>query len=439
LQQETIASVSHAIDQFNRAVTIDPEFALAWVGAAESLYALKVLTGKDSADRLERAEAAVDRALRLDKKLGEAHTALATILAAKGDMSGAEEALERALLLNANYAKAHFQHGLLLQQTGRLEQSLSAYEKAVRLDPLSPSINDGYAYALTEIGRFDEALGRYQKLLEIDPDYPFTGVGVGTIYGLAYGRLDLAYDWYQRALPFDPQSPFLSSLVALVYLEVGDDEKAEHWVRRALALSPEHAWALGAMVMLQSYLGNADELRRYAEQVSRAQPRWRFGTALSHDRIQDMRDRNYEVILERYEASFPELFADVPDVNPVNFRPAIDIAGVRLAMGEHERANALLARCLEQIQRTARVGYGGFWISDVQIHALKGETRQALAALRQAIDQGWRTDWRYFFFHDPNLDSIRDTAEFQSMQREIADDMAGQLARIRDAEANSAL
>jgi glucan phosphorylase len=81
----------------------------------------------------------------------------------------------------------------------------------------------------------------------------------------------------------------------------------------------------------------------------------------------------------------------------------------------------------------------GFWVSDVQIYALQGKTEAALAALRQAIDQGWRANWWYYLEHNPNLDSIRDEPEFQAMVEEIKADMAAQLERVRAMEASGEL
>jgi len=62
-----------------------------------------------------------------------------------------------------------------------------------------------------------------------------------------------------------------------------------------------------------------------------------------------------------------------------------------------------------------------------------------LTALRQAVDLGWRTDWRYFFYVDPNLDSIREEPEFQAILSEVKKDMAAQLERARAMEANDEL
>ncbi len=75
----------------------------------------------------------------------------------------------------------------------------------------------------------------------------------------------------------------------------------------------------------------------------------------------------------------------------------------------------------------------------VQIYALLGETENALRALRQALDQGWRAFWWYWLGHDPKLDSIRDEPEFQAIVREIKADMTAQLLRVRAMEASGEL
>ena len=78
--------------------------------------------------------------------------------------------------------------------------------------------------------------------------------------------------------------------------------------------------------------------------------------------------------------------------------------------------------------------FGGYWISNVQILALQGRKAEALAALRLAVDEGWRTLWWYYLQYDPNLESIRDEPEFQAILAGIKTDMSAQMQRIRDME-----
>jgi hypothetical protein len=70
---------------------------------------------------------------------------------------------------------------------------------------------------------------------------------------------------------------------------------------------------------------------------------------------------------------------------------------------------------------------------------LRGEKQKALAALRQAIDEGWRSMWWYLLKHDPTLESLHNEPEFQAMVAEIEADMAAQLARVREMERNGEL
>ena len=68
------------------------------------------------------------------------------------------------------------------------------------------------------------------------------------------------------------------------------------------------------------------------------------------------------------------------------------------------------------------------------LYALQGEKRKALAALRRAIDEGWRVFWSYYLKRDPNLESLHDEPEFQAMAKENEADMAAQLARVLEME-----
>ena len=85
------------------------------------------------------------------------------------------------------------------------------------------------------------------------------------------------------------------------------------------------------------------------------------------------------------------------------------------------------------------VGGSGYRIADVKIYALQGDKQKALSALRQAIDEGWRTGWWYDLKYDPILESLHAEPEFQAMVEEIEADMAEQLARVREMERNGEL
>ena len=79
----------------------------------------------------------------------------------------------------------------------------------------------------------------------------------------------------------------------------------------------------------------------------------------------------------------------------------------------------LLDRSLEAIGDLPRLGFSGYGITDVQIHALLGNKPKALVALRNTIDAGWRGDWWYDLQYDFVLRSLHGDSEFQAMVQEV--------------------
>jgi hypothetical protein len=98
-----------------------------------------------------------------------------------------------------------------------------------------------------------------------------------------------------------------------------------------------------------------------------------------------------------------------------------------------------LEKSLQHIQTKPRLGNNGYVMFDVDIFALQGEKQKALAALRQAIDEGWRRYWWYNLKYEPDLVSLHEEPEYQAMVAEIEADMAAQLERVREMERNGEL
>ena len=155
-----------AIQYFEQAIALDPNYALAYSGIADC-YAVSTspLEGEERSNKLR---AAANKALELDPSLGEPHAALASLSGDKWDWVVAEQEYKKAIELNPNYPTAHQWYGEMLTRLGRHEEAIAEIRRARELDPLSLVINSDMIYILTMARRYDEAIEQARKTLEMD-------------------------------------------------------------------------------------------------------------------------------------------------------------------------------------------------------------------------------------------------------------------------------
>jgi hypothetical protein len=149
---------------------------------------------------------------------------------------------------------------------------------------------------------------------------------------------------------------------------------------------------------------------------------------------------DFEKARKYAEISNPDFAADAdPKIDRVNVANIIRYAFILQKLGEKQRAQALLAEALPVVQGLPRIGLAGHGIRDVQILALQGKAFEALTAMREAIDAGFRgtvyaNGWPMSL--DPYLESIRSKPEFHAMTREIGDAVASMRERVDQADAS---
>jgi len=156
--------VRKALDYYNRAVALDRDFALAWVGVARANRYFSGNSLLDPREPLARAKAATQKALELDEALAEAHVELAWIKQDEWDWAGAEREYQRALELNPNLVDAHLRYAGYLSVMERHAEALHEIKRAQELDPLEIALTNREAWTLTLARRCDEAIEKYQLL-----------------------------------------------------------------------------------------------------------------------------------------------------------------------------------------------------------------------------------------------------------------------------------
>jgi TolB-like protein/Tfp pilus assembly protein PilF len=440
MEEGNSRALAEAVDHFQQAIERDPNFTLAYVGLADS-YILQIqYLGRPRSEMLPKAEAAIDKALELDDQLGEVHTTLGRIQAWNADYAAAEAAFKRALELNPNHASAYRWYAQFLRRDGRLEEALPYARRALELDPRSVAITLLFGSILRDLGLHDEALVQYEKTIALNPTYAPAHRNMARLHRV-WGKFDEAAVWYRKAIALDSDHPSALANLGSLYLELGDEQQAERWLSRSIELAPERVGTIANMARFSWHRGHEAEALDYARKVPVIDPGSNYASWMFFLQTKrELQTGHYAEARARIEKSNPELLVeDEPIIDEENLEAAISLAYVLTQTGELERAELLLTRALAFFQTIPKWSGWRYRTSDVRIYALQGQTAEALAALRVAIDAGWRQYWRYELEDDPMLDSIRDEPEFQAMVAEIRADMAAQLARLREWEANGEL
>ena len=172
-----------AIEFFQKAIAIDPGYALAYSWVADS-YAVLAINGHiPKTEGLPKAKEYAIKALEIDDTLAEAHVSLAMALEAHDwDWAGSEREFKKAIEINPSYATAHHWYALLLQLLGRFDEALREIHRAQELDPLSMVINSAIIWVYNTAGEYDKAIEHGRRWLEMEPNSGFAHLHLASTY-----------------------------------------------------------------------------------------------------------------------------------------------------------------------------------------------------------------------------------------------------------------
>ncbi len=181
--KRTDKGMKKGLEYFRQAVALDPTFAEAYVGIADSYATLGLYAVLPPKEAFPAAKEATKRALEMDDGLAEAHATLGFInFYFDWDPVAANNEFHRALASNPNYAMAHSWYGENLVAMGRYPEAVAEAQRALEDDPLSLIIGSNAGWTLSLAGQGDRSIEILKKAIEIDPSFPRTHYRLGRAY-----------------------------------------------------------------------------------------------------------------------------------------------------------------------------------------------------------------------------------------------------------------
>jgi TolB-like protein/Tfp pilus assembly protein PilF len=390
------AKLKLATEEFSKATSFDPLFALAWVGVAESNMLL--FTYSTSGNRLEDVltmrEEAVKNALAIDNDLGEAYASLAGIHAYYNRKGEAETAYQKAIELSPNYASAYqWYSGFLSQYPLRIQEQVELARKAVELDPRSAILSLILGEAYRNQGLYTLAEGQFQKVIELNPDFAMGYAGLADLYLRNMGQFDKALALLNKAVELDPGGSLtVKMLQGAIYMNLGDSEAGQE-VRDKLADSGAEEWLLGLFDVHISFAkGNLTDTRETINWLLPKIPRpfyERLGSiALAQGDIQLSRELYLSGEPGWLEPDqWPELFGDFR-------RVACIVAWVLMNTGDQELGTALLQQATAYIDDSLPLAVEhSDWDFPEVCYLTAGDTEKALLSIETQLAHNHLLDW----------------------------------------------
>jgi TolB-like protein/Tfp pilus assembly protein PilF len=202
--KRTDQTTAKAIELFQQAIEKDPNYAMAYVGLAESYVLDDTRTDEDA---YPKVKAAAEKALSIDPTLGEPHAVLGVYFDTyERDHEAGEREFKKAMELSPNYSTSYHWWAETLVSWGRFDEGLAVYKKALEVDPFSLAIGTDYGISLFYARRYDESISELKRLTEIDPSYIRTYTYIARVYE-AVGRFEDALNAHEKRLMLQGEDP----------------------------------------------------------------------------------------------------------------------------------------------------------------------------------------------------------------------------------------
>ncbi|HXK03307.1 MAG TPA: tetratricopeptide repeat protein [Verrucomicrobiae bacterium] len=368
---KTANDLQAAMSQYDQAIKLDPRFALAYAGLADTYKRMWDQT-KDSV-WTQRALGAAQQAQALDDNLPEAHYALGSIYTDTGKTEQAIAELHRALDLAPNSDEALRRLGTAYMKTGRQAESLTAYAKAAEVNPYLWTNLNRLGNAYFQAGRNAQALQAFQRVAELDPDRPEGWANMGAVY-YRQGKWNECIPMFLKAIERQQKAGYYSNL-GTTYFNLGRYDEAAAMFEKGVAMAPRDG----------AFRRNLADAYRWSGKKDQAARAYDDAISLTYELIQ---------------------------VNPSDAEALGTLASCYAAKGNSKQALEFIGRARAIDPKSNLLMY-----EEAEINVAAGQNAAALNSLEQALRNGYSLAEA---LADPVLKPLQATPEFSRLRGEFS-------------------
>lgn len=294
VNQFTDESLKKAVEAFEQAISIDPNYALPFIGLAD-FYVWSAIFGEiPSRVGFQKAKDSIERALEIDETLGEAYAMLAfCVLLYDWNWSDAEYFANRAVELSPNYPFAHECLSNLKCAQGKFDEAILEIDRAEELDPVSPRAKLMTAWTYYNCRRIDESIEKARSVNRMQDDFAQGLLHLGNALTTA-GKYDEAISTLRSSVRLWPGSGMPKYLLCHALSAAGKKEEARQILDQLLAVPDMKPYYVG---MCYVALGEFDNAFAWFEKSVEERVEWLIWFAVEPKLDPIRGDRRYRQIL----------------------------------------------------------------------------------------------------------------------------------------------
>ena len=383
MREATSESTGQAILAYQEAIRLDPEFAPAYSKLASAEIEQIFASGLPLEAQLAKSRPLIDQAILLDPQSSEAFTALGFWYWYSRDTEKAIQAYEQATALGPNNAEALAGYASMVQyEMSDPAAAIELFRKAIELDPQNVGFKTQLAWALPD----GESIQMLERIVAEHPDYANAYRDLAIRYSNLEFRHDKGIRVLRRAFEMNPNHPTNSIMNGIMHYRLGDRDNTVLWLRNIARLVPDPDAARvhrGWASILEHDLESAR--KEFARPIINNVLYW---LGVFYLGAIDTEAGRPEDALERYED-----YATVPLTRKSNGNFYYGIAAIKAyrALGEQEKAQALIDELISIIEANPTVTYHDSAVHDASIYAMAGQEDTAIAILEEWASRGGAT------------------------------------------------